>query len=69
MIFASKQPCIQIKGAYCLVILYRLRVEQFKYCNLTDQLEGTMFCSGLVQGTILIVPVCYGGSILTVHYS
>ena len=30
-----------------------------KYCNLIGQLQGTIFRSALIQGTILIVPACF----------
>ena len=30
-----------------------------KYCNLIGQLQGTIFRSTLIQGTILIVPACF----------
>ena len=33
-----------------------LEYSYSKYCNLIGQLQGAIFCSALVQGTILIVP-------------
>ena len=36
--------------------IYILEYSYSKYCSLIGQLQGTIFCSALIQGTIFIVP-------------
>ena len=41
---------------------FPLEYSYSEYCNLIGQLQGTIFSSSLVQATIFIMSVGYGGT-------